>query len=554
MRSRLLRILLSVLVAANAHASEVAELLTVSATSSSTSSTSLTCVFDPKCNGFWSPSARDTGNDEGIMIQFSEPTLVDFISIEVDTDPSSTSGITFQAYLEGKTALSESSLDSRQTTVDTAEFKGRSKGQEAVFLVGGRSSASLPIEKLTPLRSKVRSIYLKLINTGATRGDAIKLKRIAFHRLRSDIALNAVGIKALRTPMALKLPKLLPASASATSTLEPALAYDAFRLFDSQIDMAWSTNGKSSSGIGEEVVVHFDQPQAVSALLVWNGYQRSKAHFRDNSRVKKILLQTGQTSEEVMLSDTYGVQKIVLAKPRANVSTIKLQIQSVYSGSKYKDVVLSELRFIDETGNIGLPLVSAPRFDAPAFIKPVLDRSFSTCLHGIAEGPREGCESLCSKVSLRFRSNGTFVIYRESEILEGNWDPRDRQLRIFGKKYETSFQSAEYLQQRVSVPQATVFQSALSFREFNQMSEADRAKAIQYHLKTAKREQFEDGTSLSWATGFSGALVISGKSEAILAMKVASELRKRNAFFVESSVFTGIVLPFDDVVPCTAGC
>ena len=105
----------------------------------------------------------------------------------------------------------------------------------------------------------------------------------------------------------------------ATSVLDPAVAYQPANLFDSRYDFAWSTNGKKTAGIGESVQVTFSQPQNLSGLIVWNGYQRSEEHFRANGRVTKILVSDGQASQTVALADRMGGQRIGFVSPLKNV-------------------------------------------------------------------------------------------------------------------------------------------------------------------------------------------------------------------------------------------
>src|SRR4029077_14620141 len=122
-------------------------------------------------------------------------------------------------------------------------------------------------------------------------------------------------------------------------------------------DFAWSTNGRNTSGKGESVQVTLGEPQNLTGLIVWNGYQRSQEHFKANGRVTKIRLEDGQTSQSVMLADRMGGQRINFGNPLKNVSSLKLTIEDIAAGTKYPDVLISELRLIDDHGQILVPLV-----------------------------------------------------------------------------------------------------------------------------------------------------------------------------------------------------
>jgi hypothetical protein len=99
---------------------------------------------------------------------------------------------------------------------------------------------------------------------------------------------------------------------------------------------------------GDVIEFRFDEPQKITALKFWNGYQRSKIHFDANSRFKTLRIEDDRGfSQTVNFEDKMGAQEIRLSKTLAGCSYLKMTVLESYAGSRYKDLVLSELRFFD---------------------------------------------------------------------------------------------------------------------------------------------------------------------------------------------------------------
>lgn len=119
--------------------------------------------------------------------------------------------------------------------------------------------------------------------------------------------------------------------------------YRARNLVDDQPKTAW-VEGKSDNGVGEWIVVDFDQKRTPRSLTIRNGYGKSADIFSKNGRIKdiEIRLSNGKTLRRV-LEDTSSSQTINL-DDAGSATWLQLVIVSVYPGWKYADTAISELR------------------------------------------------------------------------------------------------------------------------------------------------------------------------------------------------------------------
>ena len=536
----------------SAHADDVA-VLAASATSSSADSTDITCLLDSKCNGKWQPASRDEGVDEGMYLQFSE--AIPLYSIEVDIADENTKP-SLALYLNGKTTGPD----------DVVYVQSQEKNADrktVTYTFTGRNEEDFQ----GSLHTNARSVFIKIGKSYAKETRKPTVKAIRFYR-RSK---TDDPKKVVTTVMQFKLPKVVPVVVNASSILPPTTAYDPANLFDSRYDFAWSTDGAKTNGIGEKLDLTFAREVNIAGIYVWNGYQRSTTHFEKNGRVKSLNLTTAQgDSQYAALGSTYGMQKIALTKPLMQVKQLSLEIADIYPGSAYKDVLISELRFVDDKGNILLPAAPLPKLTYDKKWNEFLDRSWSTFLHGIAPGPEE-CFEGCNNKSLRLRSNGTFVIYLDfgsvsndgsesANVLEGNWTVEQDKLRIFGKRYATQLRSSDYIkaEKTRSVPTANLFQSYITVTRYNDLSKAEQEGILQAMIK--RRPPVKDaGIGFSWVNTCKVAVKpepggLFADTWSGLMSSTRKYLEKINPYYVESSVVTDLFMPTDSVYGCGGGC
>ena len=533
-----------------------------SATSSSPKSSSLICLLDPKCKGSWSPGTADSGHDEGIYFQFNQPFNINYVEIVVEG--SAPHDLQLRPYLDGKTTTPKLSVISSIR---------RQVGGNTHFIVGARSDA-WENDGIDPLSTKIKSFFVKLDRFGSGKTKAPTLTRVSFYQ---DYVSGSENGPKLSQAVLLELPLVVDAEITASSVLMPKSAYDPSHLFDSKIDSAWATDGTVTTGVGETLQLKFKEPVTIGGLMIWNGYQRSRTHFQANGRVAEIQLASSGVSQDLRIKDhnnqnntkeSMGFQEVKLIKPIQKANEITLKIGKVYPGSKYKDVLVSELRFTDPAGKIIVPQVKSSKPEIPSPLQKWTNRSFARFLHSVGSGPSE-CNTSCANATFRIREDGSFVIYKDFDygtadlhegavsagVIEGNWEPKDAGLRIFGKKYTTSLRSSEYLSSKGKDSQAAIFQSEMSFTPYAKMTAEARIKTLTGILNQQKDSTFSRGSdSLNWETGLKGHSRVTATTEAKLLKQMDLLLLKRNPVFVESSVLNGLFLPTDETLSCASGC
>jgi hypothetical protein len=276
------------------------------------------------------------------------------------------------------------------------------------------------------------------------------------------------AIKVLRDGAQIPLapPRTVAGKVSASSVLAPADAYHPGYLFDGRIDFGWA-EGAPGPGAGESVTVAFEKPTEVAGLELWNGYQRSSDHFAKNARARRLeVLADGAPAGHLDVADRMGAQRLALRKPVV-ASTLTLRIDSVWPGTRYPDLVLSELRFWDAAGpfTVRTPDREAQRAALLAAAKgrplsEVIDRWYrAACGSEGREYAGHGADR-----TLKLRSDHTLVAYEShfavdqpghrSEVLDGTWVPSKlgspwTEIELFARRHrtETSWVS-EYEERR----------------------------------------------------------------------------------------------------------
>jgi hypothetical protein len=547
---KLLYVVLLCLLGHFVYADEVA-VLAASATSSTADSSDIGCLLDAKCNGKWQPASRDSGVDEGIYLQFSED--VSLYSIELDiVDEKAEPSLVL--YLNGKTTGPDDVV-----YINSRAKKGVNK--IATYIFNGRDEENFQ----NSLHTNTRSVFIKVNKSYAEDTRKPTFKALRFYRRTKTGDPKKVATALVQ----FRLPKIIKAEIDASSILSPSTAYHPANLFDSRYDFAWSTDGSKVNGIGEKLNLTFSTEVNIAGLLVWNGYQRSSTHFEKNGRVKSLQLLSAQgDSQSVALASVFGMQKVNLNKPLMQVKQLAIEITDIFNGSAYKDVLISELRFIDDKGNIIQPHAPLPKLVYDKKWDDFIDSSWSTFLHGLSPGEAE-CGFTCNNKRLRLRSNGSFVIYLDfgskndgsvsANVLEGNWAVEQDVLRIFGKRYTTELQSSDYVQAAKSktVPTAKIFQSNFTFTRYNDLPKAKQEKVFQAMIKSRPAVQ-DTGNGFTWehscniAPDSKDGQLFASTYQALLIM-TRKYIEKINPYYIESSVVTDLFMPTDKVSGC-GGC
>lgn len=547
-------------------------LLAVSATSSSGDSTPLTCLLDPGCKGSWTPQGEDHGVNEGIYLRFQEPTLFNFMEITVEGEVSY--GLQFQTFLDAQSSppkRNKGGSKKKGTGEDgllmiTTELEGQDSSGRTVYLLSAYDMEDGGSRH--PLKYAARSVFIKIAAYSEENRPAPRITAIRFF--------NQESYEPGQQPMELKLPVTLKAKAVTTSTLEPEFAYDVSRLFDSQTDMAWSTNGKKSKGVGESITLSFDDEQSIAGLIIWNGYQRSDVHFRANGRVKGLQVE----NMSLRLKDTQGPQVVKLPVPITS-KNVTLRINDIYPGGSYKDVLVSELRLLTTDGRVLLPLVEPPAPKAPQAMEPVQDATYAAFLHQVMFFDQDydeneefyGNDLECLRSSMRLRGNGSFVIYSDTVnesltgIIEGNWEPLDGQsIRLFGKRYAADLEGMRgaYLPENrgeKKLPAPRIFQSAMKISKFSELAESEQKNVSSYLIQDLKKRGLVSNTpegaksiailsSIPDVEDNDKIVVILGAGEEQVVGKLMKKLSELDALCVVSDVYTNVLLPIQKVGVC----
>lgn len=537
--------------AAPAHAQSANTVLSAAATSSAPGSPPVTCLLDPSCQGSWTPGAADLGVDEGVYVQFEKPLRAGFVQIKAAPEGMGQ----LRVYVNG----SNTAATSRKMTA------GESMDNQ-ILALGGQGSAVA-----------VKSLFLKVESSGL--GKPVRLEKILFFPAGKDIQEIFAGKVA---PLVLGLPGLTPAGVTASSILEPVSAYHPANLFDSKADIAWSTDGKKSDGKGESFTLTLQNPQTISGLLLWNGYQRSAEHFKANGRVLEAEVQAdAQPAFTIRMADQMGAQRVAFPQTLANVRQLRLTTKNIAPGSSYKDVLLSELRLVGADGRLILPQAPLPKVTAPADFSPMLNRSYASILHQPIAGkvPEEfefysNLSNGCDNSRLRLRDNGTFVLYKDfnygkadsaarptdinANVLEGNWEPKGPNIRIFGRKYVTALQKSEYLQESTSAtPRVAIFQSELGVKPYRALTAEEKQKLFAM-LWAKKKGPANQNQALTWivgATRWNGTdqyrkREVHGANYAALQQALDALLQELNPLYLSSSVLSDLLLPTDESEAC----
>lgn len=150
---------------------------------------------------------------------------------------------------------------------------------------------------------------------------------------------------------------------TASSTLKPQgnVSYDPGNAEDLDYRTAW-VEGVPGYGIGQYLLYTF-APEAprITEIIVVNGYVKSERAYLENSRVKKLKVYLNNEPylilnlEDKRSSQSFAVlpigngnrdstedyDKLKTLKPW----TLKFEIAEVYKGTKYDDVVITEIYF-----------------------------------------------------------------------------------------------------------------------------------------------------------------------------------------------------------------
>lgn len=139
---------------------------------------------------------------------------------------------------------------------------------------------------------------------------------------------------------------------SVTASSALADRYAAEKAHDFSIVTAW-VEGVEGNGVGEYIKYAFPGTcPRITTVLVHNGYVKNWDVWRDNGRVKRLLMYYNDEPYAILnLQDTMGLQSFDVGvlgyedKDSAPAWSIKFEILEVYPGKKYEDTAITEIYF-----------------------------------------------------------------------------------------------------------------------------------------------------------------------------------------------------------------
>lgn len=131
---------------------------------------------------------------------------------------------------------------------------------------------------------------------------------------------------------------------SASSSLTSGIAYSAENAMDGDPSTCWA-EGVDGVGIGEKLFISNSSAFSISKITINNGYCKSEKLFNENARPKKLKL-TFDNGKSVLISLYDGYEDRLQEAEFIEVTTrtVTIEIMDVYSGSKYEDTCISEIK------------------------------------------------------------------------------------------------------------------------------------------------------------------------------------------------------------------
>ncbi len=144
----------------------------------------------------------------------------------------------------------------------------------------------------------------------------------------------------------------ISATASSTQDPEGGITYSAENTLDGRPETAWNSDGRADGkGPGMVLTYRFADPVDLTTVTVLNGYQKATQSagkpavdlFTQNGRVHTVRVTTDTGSWTWDLADDKAPQ--TLTKAFGRTSSVRLEVVSVYPGTKYLDLAVSEVSF-----------------------------------------------------------------------------------------------------------------------------------------------------------------------------------------------------------------
>jgi hypothetical protein len=395
-------------------------------------------LFDGDSTTYWR-TKTGAGPNEGLMLYFAEPTYIKQIHLQQPQLADADKITEVQVYANGR--LLTSYNPSSKITVDT-EIQSL-----FIRLVGFEGM-------------KNRSLSQQEVSLSGLSADNEMLEAyVATFPKTSFAAISGIELYG-KDNQALQLvpPIMLAATVTASSELSPIPAYGVQQLFDGRRETGWA-EGATGTGEGESITFSFSEPQQFTGLQLANGFQRSKEHFYANARPKVLSVTADSLPFVVLAENKMGIQQLEF--PHSVTSDkLSLSIDKVQPGTKYNDMVMSELLF--KQGKVAIKPVPAQQ---EIIEKDLTEKAEGTVLQKVLDRNLNieiGDMDIQRSRSFILRSDYSFVYYdketlydnnaraEDQKVADGNWEIKhlatdSAVVRIFGKLASTSRRAEFYV-------------------------------------------------------------------------------------------------------------
>lgn len=160
----------------------------------------------------------------------------------------------------------------------------------------------------------------------------------------SSYSSNATTHNNKEKPYQNNIPIFTEVFATTTLPSDGSNTYGAYNLIDEDNSTAW-VEGADDSGIGQKITFKADSPQTINHIRIMNGYCKSQEVYQKNNRVKSVnIIFSDGTTVRKSLADVYGEYQFLYFDSPIVCDEFTIEIQEVYSGSKYNDTCISEIQ------------------------------------------------------------------------------------------------------------------------------------------------------------------------------------------------------------------
>jgi hypothetical protein len=140
-------------------------------------------------------------------------------------------------------------------------------------------------------------------------------------------------------------PGSIQAQASSELPPEGGLTYGIGNTLDGDTKTAWNSNGAEvGNGVGQVLSYRFADRVRLRRIELVNGYAKSDRVFQQNGRINAVAVTTDAGTFEVSLDDSTQPQTV--EQDFGVTKGVSLRVLSVYEGSKYRDLGLTEIAFL----------------------------------------------------------------------------------------------------------------------------------------------------------------------------------------------------------------